>query len=354
MSGAAPETRRGQSTSIRSSVVSDGGIEAGSRRVLVTGGAGYIGSIVSRILLERGDSVRVFDSLLHGGDALLSLYPFEGFEFVRGDIRDPEAVDQALDGVDAVVHLAAIVGDPACSRDPDLAREVNLDASVRLFGLCAKRGVERTVFASTCSNYGRMPDANGYVTEETELRPLSVYAETKVAVERRLLEAGNGATPAATVLRFATIFGLSPRPRFDLTVNEFSAELLTRGRLAVFGEQFWRPYVHVADAARAVALVLSAPAETVSGAVFNIGATAENYRKGDIVRLVREELGGEDVEIEYVTQQDDPRDYRVSFEKFERAFGFQPTRTVRDGVREILSAVRSGAIADPHDPRYRN
>jgi len=334
--------------------VSDGGIEAGSRRVLVTGGAGYIGSIVSRILLERGDSVRVFDSLLHGGDALLSLYPFEGFEFVRGDIRDPEAVDQALDGVDAVVHLAAIVGDPACSRDPDLAREVNLDASVRLFGLCAKRGVERTVFASTCSNYGRMPDANGYVTEETELRPLSVYAETKVAVERRLLEAGNGATPAATVLRFATIFGLYPRPRFDLTVNEFSAELLTRGRLAVFGEQFWRPYVHVADAARAVALVLSAPAETVSGAVFNIGATAENYRKGDIVRLVREELGGEDVEIEYVTQQDDPRDYRVSFEKFERAFGFQPTRTVRDGVREILSAVRSGAIADPHDPRYRN
>jgi nucleoside-diphosphate-sugar epimerase len=283
----------------------------------------------------------------------LSLYPFEGFEFVRGDIRDPEAVDRALDGVDSVVHLAAIVGDPACSRDPDLAREVNLDASVQLFGLCAKRGVERTVFASTCSNYGRMPDANGYVTEETELRPLSVYAETKVAVERWLLEA-NGGTPASTVLRFATIFGLSPRPRFDLTVNEFSAELLTRGRLAVFGEQFWRPYVHVADAARAVALVLAAPTDTVSGAVFNVGATEENYRKGDIVRLVREELEGEDVDIEYVTQQDDPRDYRVSFEKFERAFGFHPTRTVRDGVREILSAVRSGAIADPHDPRYRN
>jgi nucleoside-diphosphate-sugar epimerase len=323
------------------------------RRVLVTGGAGYIGSIVSRLLLERGDAVRVYDSLLHGGDALLSLYPFDGFEFVRGDIRAAEDLERALDGVDAVVHLAAIVGDPACSRDPELAREVNLEASLQLFDLCAKHGVERVVFASTCSNYGRMVDEDGYVTEETELRPLSVYAETKVAVERRLL-GSNGSAPAATVLRFATIFGLSPRPRFDLTVNEFSAELLTRRRIVVFGEQFWRPYVHVADAARAVALVLDAPVATVGGAVFNVGATSENYRKGDVVELVQRELDGVDLEIEHVEQLDDPRDYRVSFAKFEQAFDFTPSRTVPDGIREVIQAVRSGAVGDPQDPRYRN
>jgi nucleoside-diphosphate-sugar epimerase len=323
-------------------------------RVLVTGGAGYIGSIVARLLLERGHAVRVLDSLLHGGAALLSLYPFDAFEFVRGDIRDGGALDRAMAGVDAVVHLAAIVGDPACKRDPVLAREVNVDASLRLIERCSAHDVERIVFASTCSNYGKMGNAEEYATEETELRPLSVYAETKVAVERSLLERKAGVRPAATVLRFATIFGLSPRPRFDLTVNEFSAELLTRHRLVIFGEQFWRPYVHVADAARAVDLVLAAPVKKVSGAVFNVGTTAENYRKGELVELIKAELGDADLEIEYLAQEDDPRDYRVSFDRFERAFDFGSHRTVRDGVREVLAAVRSGVIEDPLDPRYRN
>lgn len=323
-------------------------------QVLVTGGAGYIGSIVSRLLLERGHRVRVFDSLLHSGDALLSLYPFDGFEFVRGDVRDATALGGALDGADAVVHLAAIVGDPACKRDPELARDVNLDASLALVDLSVARGVERFVFASTCSNYGKMVNADGYVNEQTELHPLSVYAETKVAVERNLLAENGRGRPAPTVLRFATIFGLSPRPRFDLTVNEFTAELLTQRRLVIYGEQFWRPYVHVTDAARAVDLVLAAPASSVDRAVFNVGTTAENYRKRDLVELIRAELPDDDVEIEYVAQHDDPRDYRVSFEKFERAFGFRPSRTVRDGIREVLDAVSSGAVADPRDPRYRN
>lgn len=320
-------------------------------RVLVTGGAGYVGSIIARLLLERGNAVRVLDSLLHGGDALLSLYPFEGFEFTRADIRDEQAVDKALSDVDAVVHLAAIVGDPACKRDPDVARAVNLDASLHLIDASARRGVERFVFASTCSNYGKMANVSDYVDEETELSPLSVYAETKVEVERRLLSL-NGRRPAATVLRFATIFGLSPRPRFDLTVNEFSAELLTQRRLVIFGEQFWRPYVHVADAARAIELVLFADHD-VAHRVFNVGSTAENYRKADLVELIRTEIGDGELEIERVVQADDPRDYRVSFERFERTFGFRATRTVRDGIREVLDAVGSGVI-DPADARYRN
>jgi nucleoside-diphosphate-sugar epimerase len=322
-------------------------------RILVTGGAGYLGSVVARMLLERGHAVRVLDSLLHGGDALLSLYPYEGFEFVRGDVCADADLAVALEGASAVVHLAAIVGDPACRRDPDRAREVNLDASLRLVDLARAHGVERLVFASTCSNYGKMNNGGAYVTEEAELQPLSVYAETKVEVERHLLDNRMGNGPAATVLRFATIFGLSPRPRFDLTVNEFSAELLTKRRLAVYGEQFWRPYVHVRDAARGIALVLDAPLEQVESQVFNVGTTRENYRKGELVDMICDEIGG-DLDVEYVAQEEDPRDYRVSFDRFEHAFEFVASRTVREGIREVLGAVSTGVIRDLDDPRYRN
>ncbi len=154
--------------------------------VLVTGGAGYLGSVLVRELLGCGHRVRVLDDLRYGGAALLGLYHQDGFEFVRADIRSGSAVSDAAAGMEAVVHLAAIVGDPACARQPALAREVNLDASLQLYEIACGRGVRRVLFASTCSNYGRMPDPAQYVTEETELRPVSLYAETKVAVERAL------------------------------------------------------------------------------------------------------------------------------------------------------------------------
>ena len=318
--------------------------------VLVTGGAGYLGSVLSAQLLADGVRVRVLDSLLYGGEALLGLYPYDGFEFVRGDIRSADAVEEALAGIDAVVHLAAIVGDPACKREPELARTVNHDASLDLFER-ARGKVERFVFASTCSNYGRRGDPEEHVTEETELRPLSLYAETKVAVELELLAAANGA-PAVTVLRFATLFGLSPRMRFDLTVNEFAAELLTKRRLEVYGEQFWRPYIHVGDAATAVRSVLAAPRDVVASEVFNTGDTRENYRKADLVALLRARLDG--VAIESVRVAEDPRDYRVSSEKIERTLGFRASRSVPDGIDEVLDAVGKGVLGDPSDPRYRN
>jgi nucleoside-diphosphate-sugar epimerase len=316
--------------------------------VLVTGGAGYLGSVLTAQLLAEGRRVRVFDSLLHGGEALLGLYPSPGFEFMRGDVRDRDSVTRALDGVDAVVHLAAIVGDPACRREPELARSVNLDASLALHEL-ARDHVERFVFASTCSNYGRMGDASEAVTEASPLQPLSLYAETKVAVELELLERDG---PNTTVLRFATLHGLSPRMRFDLTVNEFAAELALGRRLEVYGEQFWRPYVHTSDAARAVRLVLDAPSETVAGEVFNTGDTKENYRKQDLVELLRERLG--DVDVQFVNVEEDPRDYKVSFTKIEQALGFRATRTVPDGIDEVIDAVRNGAVEDIGRARYRN
>jgi nucleoside-diphosphate-sugar epimerase len=319
-------------------------------RVLVTGGAGYVGSIVVDELLARDYSVRVLDALVHGSvPSLLLPWGNSKFEFVRGDVRDDDLRPRVLKDVDAVVHLAAIVGDPACSRQPELAREVNQDATKALLADARSAGVERFIFASTCSNYGKM-DGDGYADEDFELRPVSLYAETKVAAEREVLRMNGSLAP--TCLRFATVYGTSPRMRFDLTVNEFTADLALKNELLVFGEQFWRPYVHVRDAARAIVQVLGAPHYTVAREVFNVGDTQENYRKLDLVEILRERFP--DAEIEFVHKDEDPRDYRVSFDKFARQIGFKARRSVEQGIDEILALVRSGLVGDPYAPSYRN
>jgi nucleoside-diphosphate-sugar epimerase len=254
--------------------------------------------------------------------------------------------------MDAVVHLAAIVGDPACARTPERAREVNQDASLALLEASRRENVSRFVFASTCSNYGRMQDSEAYVDEMSALAPVSLYAETKVSFEKTLLDLpGNGAF-CATPLRFATVYGASPRMRFDLTVNEFTMELLVRKKLVVFGEQFWRPYVHVRDAARGIALVLAAPVDKVGRHVFNVGSTAENYTKAQIVALARAQAP--DATVEFVHRDEDPRDYRVSFAKVSQELGFETTRTVPDGIAEVAQLVREGVISDFQRAEYRN
>jgi nucleoside-diphosphate-sugar epimerase len=364
-------------------------------RILVTGGAGYLGSTLVPLLLGAGHTVRVLDSLRYGGRSLLGVWSHPAFDFARGDVRDAALVRRAVDGMDAVVHLAAIVGDPACSREPDEARAVNLDASRQLLALSAAADVERFIFASTCSNYGRMSDPEALLDETSALRPLSLYAETKVAFEQTLLAvAGLGATVTSTstssakatatatamatrnanananarasvagaggraralcpvVLRFATIFGVSPRMRFDLTVNEFTRDMLTRGHLVVFGEQFWRPYVHVRDAASAIRLALTSPAALVRGQVFNVGDSQQNFQKQQIVDLIRRQAP--DATVEYVHVDDDPRDYRVSFAKIHDQLAFHTTMSVENGVAEIARLVQQGVLPDAADASYRN
>ncbi len=321
-------------------------------RILVTGGAGYIGSTLVPVLLGAGHHVRVLDALLHGGTPLLGAWAHPEFEFQRCDIRDAPAVAAALQGMEAVVHLAGIVGDPACARAPDLAQAVNLEASLWLIEGARSAGVARFVFASTCSNYGRMADSEGYVDEGSPLAPVSLYAETKVAVERALLDPAVTDGLCATPLRFATVFGASPRMRFDLTVNEFTAEMVDHGRLTVYGEQFWRPYVHVRDVARAIASVLAAPEAAVRGEVYNIGSTDQNYRKLDLVELIRPHAPC--AKVEYVHRSEDPRDYRVSFAKAHTRLGFETTHSVPDGIREVVDMLHAGVVVDWADARYRN
>jgi nucleoside-diphosphate-sugar epimerase len=320
-------------------------------KVLVTGGAGYVGGELIDELLEAGHDVRAVDMLLHGQEDVAERLEGLGVELIRADIRDDDVRRRALDGVDAVVHLAAIVGDPACGRDPELSNSINVEGTRALVADARAAGVERFLFASTCSNYGRMADPTVPIDETGELRPVSLYAEQKVAMERALLEGGSNGL-AATCMRFATVYGVGHRMRFDLTVNEFTRDLWADRKLDVFGETFWRPYIHVRDAARAVALVLASPLDKVSGRVFNAGHSDENYRKLDLVEIITGKLGRG--EVDYVSRSEDPRDYKVSFERIKDELGFEPVYRVPTGIDELIGALEEKRFGDPFSPRYSN
>ena len=318
--------------------------------IAVTGGAGYVGALTTAELVRRGHRVRILDLLLHEQDEVAAGLEGEDVDLVTGDVRDPDARARLLDGVDAVVHLAAIVGDPACAADPEKSSQINVEGSLAMAADARRAGVARFLFASTCSNYGRMTDPTVPVDETGELAPVSLYAEHKVAVERELLSSANGMEPVC--LRFATVYGAAPRMRFDLTVNEFTRDLWSERPLEVFGEQFWRPYVHVADAALGIRTVLEAPSSDVAGEVYNVGHSDENYRKLDLVEAITSILGRG--EVSYVRRDEDPRDYKVSFEKIRTRLGFEPAHRVRDGIREIVEGLDAGRFGDPFSGEWSN
>lgn len=323
---------------------------AGDHLIAVTGGAGYIGAPLCLRLAASGWEVRALDVLLHDQRRVADALERAGVELIRADVRDAAARERALDGASAVVHLAAIVGDPACARDPPLSRAVNVDGSLALAADAERLGVPRFIMASTCSNYGRMEDPDVPIDEQGTLAPVSLYAEQKVAVEHALLESSS-ASMAPTCLRFATVYGVAPRMRFDLTVNEFTRDLWAGRRLEVFGEQFWRPYVHVVDAGRGIEAALAAPDRT-AGEVFNVGRSGENYRKLDLVEEIRRVTDRGDVR--FVHRDEDPRDYKVSFDKIRNVLGFETERTVPDGIAEVFGALEDHQFDDPFDVHYRN
>ncbi len=321
-------------------------------KILVTGVAGYIGSVLARQLLQKGYYVRGLDILNFGGESLLGIYNGPNFEFIKGDIRKKEDLADALDGIYGVIHLAAIVGDPACAKQQAIAEETNWEASRALYDRCQERpNIRRFIFASTCSNYGKM-EGGGYVDENSPLKPVSLYAELKVKFERYVQESRLRDDFAPTILRFATVYGLSPRMRFDLTVNEFVRDLTFGRELEIFGGKFWRPYCHVEDLARACWIVLESPEQKVRQGVFNVGDNRENYQKAMIAEKIKEIIP--DSEIKYVHKDEDPRDYRVDFSKIREILGFQITKAVPDGIREINKSLKEGIISDPWSKRYSN
>jgi len=318
------------------------------RNVLIIGGAGYIGSILVRGLLRRGYNVTVLDALLYGDEGIRTLYREPGFEFIKGDLRDIGAIVGAMQGIDAVVHLAALVGDPACDINERLTLEINLAATRMIADVAKGCGVRRFIFASTCSVYGA---SDSLLTEESPLNPMSVYARSKIASERALLALAD-VRFSPTILRFATVFGLSPRARFDLVVNILAAQAALEKRITIGGGRQWRPFIHVADTAESIIRSLEAPETAVKGEVFNVGSDQENYQIDQVAKFVRVVVP--EVEVDTRDGDIDLRDYRVSFTKFQKHVGFLPRRTVHEGIREIVSAVRSGFITDYRNPRYSN
>jgi nucleoside-diphosphate-sugar epimerase len=309
-----------------------------------------VGAVVVRNLLDRSHRVRVLDNLMYGGASLLGLWNHPRVEIVVGDVNDPGDRARALEGIESVVHLAAIVGDPACSRRPEEARRVNRDGTRDLVGDARAAGVTRFVLASTCSNYGvSSPDA--FVDEDSPLNPISLYAETKVDAERMVLDAANDRFDPI-VLRLSTVYGVSPRMRFDLLVNDFTREAFARRKIVIYGEQFWRPHVHVIDVARAVSMVTESPRDSGRARVFNVGQTDQNFRKQAIAELAAAQVPG--TALEFVHKDEDPRSYRVRFDRVREAFGFQLTRRAGDGVADVLRLLRAGVITDYDEPKYSN
>jgi len=321
-------------------------------RILITGGAGYIGSLLAGQLLYEGHEVIVVDKLIFGGDSLLAYLPHPMFRFHHLDLTETR-LRPYMDGVDAVVHLAAIVGFPACQAvGHDVAWRYNVRATQDVFEDAEKAGVRRFVFASTYSNYGLAAD-NQLVTEDSPLNPQSLYAETKIACEQFLVERGNS-NCVPVVFRFATLFGVSPRTRFDLIVNQFVLEALMQRKLIIYQRGYARSFVHVRDVVRAVMMGLEADAQVVGGQIFNVGSEHGNYSKDEIVALVQKHVKSVEVQYKDLSFGGDMRDIRVSFEKIRRCLGFDITISVEDGVVEVRDAIESGLVANPLAEKHRN
>lgn len=306
-------------------------------RTLITGGAGFLGSILTRTMLGEGRCVKVLDNLSWGPEPVRTFLSHPNYEFTRGDIRNPDDVDQALDGVNAVIHLAALVGDPLCASKPDEAREVNLDATRTLIDACQRKGIDRFVFASTCSNYG-ISDVSVPADENRKLNPVSLYAETKVAAEQYLLDTGRGSF-CPVLLRFGTAYGISSRPRADLLINSLVKDAQDDGLIVIYGPESWRPYSHANDLARAMILALDAPEDKVKNETFNV--VVENFTKRELAEKISVRLN---VPVEYSQNKDDPRNYRVSGKKFADKLGFKGTRTVDEALEEIIVAGEIGIL----------
>jgi nucleoside-diphosphate-sugar epimerase len=315
------------------------------KSVLIIGGAGYVGSSLTRELLAQGHEVTVLDALLYdNAAAMVGVFEDPSFSFVRGDFTDAKTLSSALAGKTDVVLLAALVGDPICKKYPDDALAINQHAPMALIDRLDEFGVKRFVFASTCSNYG-LRASEDLATEDAELNPVSLYAQTKVAVERYIFERFRSLSAIPTVVRLATAHGLSPRMRFDLTVAEFARELALGRDLLVYDQDTWRPYCHVRDISTAIRTVLDAEPEAVRGEVFNIGGTDENFTKRGIVEIIAKTLGGP-ANVTYKEGGHDPRNYRVSFEKAAKVLGFRPEFGVSRSVPDVVAAVKSGAFDD--------
>lgn len=321
------------------------------KRVLVIGGAGYLGSVLTRKLLSGGFMVNGLDNIMYGDHGIKELYGSNGFNFIEGDIRDIKVVMEAIKGCDAVIHLAAIVGDPACKLDAEETISINYLATKMIAEVCKYSQINRFIFASTCSVYGANEKPDVLLNEESPLNPVSLYAEMKLKSEKGVLEAMDE-NFSPTILRMATLYGLSPRMRFDLVVNLFTAQAINKGKITVFGGNQWRPLLHVDDAAEAYLRCLKAPIDKVQGQIFNVGSNRQNYKISELGSTLQRIIPT--LEIEYKEDLVDPRNYNVRFDKISKALDYRVGKNIKDAMLEIKQAFDEGIIGDYTDKKYSN
>lgn len=321
------------------------------KNILVIGGAGYIGTHLVDLLLADGANVTVLDNLMYGEASIQGFLSNRRFNLVNRDATDLAHLIRACKGADAIVHLAGLVGDPACAVDKELTYQSNIATAKLVRDVARGLGIKRLVFASSCSVYGV---SEGEVSEESELNPVSLYAQTKIQTERDLL-VDETKDMGITILRFATVFGHSRRPRFDLVANLFSAQGMTDGKITVSGGDQWRPFIHVRDLGRAVKMVLEADIEKVSNQIFNVGDSRLNMTIDKVGQIVAEEVKKfREVELVELPFQSDRRNYAVSFNKIKNTLGFSAETLMEQGVREMVENFSKGLYASYKEPIYSN
>jgi len=317
------------------------------KHILITGGAGYIGSVAAQVFLEAGHRVSVVDTLWFDKNVPLCHRDNPNYTFYNGNIDDSGLLGRIMEGgIDYIMHAAAVVGEPASRKFPELTYKVNYESSVKLIKNMQNTGVKGLIFLSTCSNYGM---SDGMATEDSPLKPLSLYAETKVNVEKYLMESAKG--PDWVICRLSTVYGISPRMRFDLTVNDFTMNAYTKKYLDIFLPESRRPYIHVSDVAFAAREILK-NFEKVKNNVFNIGFNKENYRKIEIARAVKELMPETNIDI--VKKGSDLRDYQVDFSKLQKFLDIKNRFSVKKGIGEILRSLKDRSITGLSQNHYYN
>ena len=316
-----------------------------SKRVLVTGGAGYVGSVLVPKLLGRGYDVRVLDLMIFGSQGLYSVK--DKCKIIRGDIRDSSLVERCLEDIDSIIHLAAISNDPCSELNHELTKQINYNATKNLVNLAKEKQITRFIFASTSSVYGIKKESN--VTEDLSLESLTIYSKTKAMAEEFIKKNSDDDFTAVNI-RSATICGYSPRMRLDLATNILTEHAINKGRITVFGGEQKRPNIHIEDITDYYADLLKVSKEKITGKSFNAGY--ENHTIMQIAEMVREIIG-EHIQIEKIETKD-IRSYHISSEKIKRVLGFEPRSTIRDSISDLKKAFETGLIPNPSNSVYRN
>lgn len=310
------------------------------QKILVTGGAGYVGSILVPKLLESQYSVRVLDRFFFGAETLNASLSHPQITICKGDIRS--IAKKELRGVDVVIHLASISNDPTCEIDQDATKSINYEGTLRLAELSKAAGVKRFIFSSSCSVYGSVDDVG--LTEESHLEPVSLYATTKMMSEKAILKLSD-LRFAVTILRNATIYGVSPRMRFDLVVNLMTLSAFKKRQIYILGGgRQWRPNVHVEDVADAFMTVIGASVDKVEGQIFNVGSSGQNHQIIQIAKMVKNVVA--DTTIEIIPSDPDKRDYNVNCDKIKKVLNYETKKNIMDGIVEIYDGLKNGIIND--------